>query len=38
MNATTQLFVKSHVARDLLQNAGLFKSDKLVGNRSVLVE
>jgi hypothetical protein len=30
MNATTQLFVKSHVARDLLQNAGLFKSDKLV--------
>ena len=30
MNATAQLFVKSHVARDLLQNAGLFKSDKLV--------
>jgi len=30
MNATAQLFVKSHVARDLLQNAGLFKTDKLV--------
>lgn len=28
--ATDQLFVKSHVARDLLQNAGLFKTDKLV--------
>ncbi len=26
----TQLFVKSHVARDLLQSAGLFKTDKLV--------
>lgn len=25
-----QLFVKSHVARDLLQSAGLFKTDKLV--------
>lgn len=25
-----QLFVKSHVARDLLQNAALFKTDKLV--------
>jgi len=30
MNATAQLFVKSHVARDLLQNAGIFKTDKLV--------
>ena len=30
MNAASQLFVKSHVARDLLQNAGLFKTDKLV--------
>src|SRR6266481_1595067 len=30
MSATAQLFVKSHVARDLLQNAGLFKTDKLV--------
>lgn len=27
---TSQLFVKSHVARDLLQSAGLFKTDKLV--------
>jgi histidine kinase/DNA gyrase B/HSP90-like ATPase len=27
---SNQLFVKSHVARDLLQNAGLFKTDKLV--------
>lgn len=27
---TNQLFVKSHVARDLLQNAGLFRTDKLV--------
>lgn len=25
-----QMFVKSHVARDLLQSAGLFKTDKLV--------
>lgn len=25
-----QIYVKSHVARDLLQNAGLFKTDKLV--------
>jgi hypothetical protein len=31
MSATTdQIFVKSHVARDLLQSAGLFKTDKLV--------
>ena len=30
MSATLGLFVKSHVARDLLQNAGLFKTDKLV--------
>ena len=29
-NADSQLFVKSHVARDLLQNAGLFKTEKLV--------
>jgi hypothetical protein len=36
MNATTQLFVKSHFARDFLQNSGLFKSDKLVGNGSAL--
>src|SRR5437667_12623600 len=28
--ATDQIYVKSHVARDLLQNAGLFKTDKLV--------
>jgi hypothetical protein len=28
--ATEQLFVKSHVARDLLQSAGLFKTEKLV--------
>ncbi|MGQ0762586.1 MAG: ATP-binding protein [Acidobacteriota bacterium] len=28
--ASEQIFVKSHVARDLLQNAGLFKTDKLV--------
>jgi hypothetical protein len=27
---TDQIYVKSHVARDLLQNAGLFKTDKLV--------
>src|ERR1035438_5687705 len=30
MSATPKLIVKSHVARDLLQSAGLFKSDKLV--------
>lgn len=31
MNTTTdQIYVKSHVARDLLQSAGLFKTDKLV--------
>ena len=30
MNATMKLVVKSHVARDLIQSAGLFKSDKLV--------
>ena len=30
MTATTDLYVKSHVARDLLQSAGLFKTDKLV--------
>src|SRR5208337_4049702 len=29
MNSTT-IFVKSHVSRDLLQNAALFKTDKLV--------
>lgn len=30
MSATTdQIFVKSHVARDFLQSAGLFKTDKL---------
>jgi Histidine kinase-, DNA gyrase B-, and HSP90-like ATPase len=28
--ANDQIYVKSHVARDLLQNAGLFKTDKLV--------
>lgn len=28
--ATDQIYVKSHVARDLLQNAGIFKTDKLV--------
>jgi hypothetical protein len=27
---TDEIFVKSHVARDLLQSAGLFKTDKLV--------
>src|SRR4030095_5032561 len=27
---TDQIYVKSHVARDLLQSAGLFKTDKLV--------
>jgi DNA gyrase/topoisomerase IV subunit B len=30
MSATLKLVVKSHVARDLLQSAGLFKTDKLV--------
>src|SRR6266446_4373448 len=30
MNAESGLFVRSNVARDLLQNAGLFKTDKLV--------
>jgi hypothetical protein len=30
MNTSTGLFVKSHVTRDLLQNAALFKSDKVV--------
>jgi hypothetical protein len=31
MSTTTdQIYVKSHVARDLLQSAGLFKTDKLV--------
>ena len=30
MSATAQLFVKTHVARDLLHNAGHFKTDKLV--------
>jgi hypothetical protein len=29
-NSSEQIFVKSHVARDLLQNAGLFRTDKLV--------
>lgn len=28
--ATDEIYVKSHVARDLLQSAGLFKTDKLV--------
>src|SRR5438552_11831153 len=28
--ATDQIYVKSHVARDLLHSAGLFKTDKLV--------
>ena len=28
--ANDQIYVKSHVARDLLQSAGLFKTDKLV--------
>lgn len=28
--SSDQIFVKSHVARDLLQNASLFKTDKLV--------
>ena len=27
---TDSIFVKSHVARDLMQSAGLFKTDKLV--------
>ena len=26
-----QIFVKSHVARDLMQSAGLFKTDKIGG-------
>ena len=30
MSAIMKLVVKSHVARDLIQSAGLFKSDKLV--------
>jgi hypothetical protein len=30
MNTSPRLFVRSHVARDLLQNAALFKTDKLV--------
>jgi hypothetical protein len=30
MSTTLKLMVKSHVARDLLQSAGLFKTDKLV--------
>ncbi len=30
MSANDQIFVKSHVARDLMQSAGLFKTDKLV--------
>jgi signal transduction histidine kinase len=30
MSAIMKLVVKSHVARDLLQSAGLFKTDKLV--------
>lgn len=30
MTDRRQIVVKSHVARDLLQNAGLFKTDKLV--------
>lgn len=30
MSTTSKLIVKSHVARDLLQSAGLFKTDKLV--------
>ena len=30
MASTDQIFVRSHVARDLLQNAALFKTDKLV--------
>jgi HSP90 family molecular chaperone len=30
MTPSDQLFVKSHVARDILQNAALFKTDKLV--------
>ena len=28
--AIDEIYVKSHVARDLLQSAGLFKTDKLV--------
>jgi hypothetical protein len=30
MNSTEGLYVKSHVSRDLLQSAGLFKTDRLV--------
>jgi hypothetical protein len=30
MSTTDQIFVKSHVARDLLQSAAIFKTDKLV--------
>src|SRR5206468_4019816 len=30
ITASDQIYVKSHVARDLLHNAGLFKTDKLV--------
>ena len=30
VNAESQLLVKTHVARDLLQNAAVFKTDKLV--------
>lgn len=30
MKSSEQIFVKSHVARDLIQNAGLFKTEKLV--------
>ena len=30
VNAENQLLVKTHVARDLLQNAAVFKTDKLV--------
>jgi hypothetical protein len=29
-----EIFVKSHVARDLLHSAGLFKNDRLVGEAS----
>ena len=29
MGSDAKLFVRSHVARDLLQNAALFKTDKL---------
>jgi hypothetical protein len=30
VSTTDQIFVRSHVARDLIQNAALFKTDKLV--------